>query len=302
MDEATQKAPAVSVCIPLYLKERFVGETIQSVLDQTFTDFELIILNNASTDRSAEIAESFSDPRITVLHNAETVSAPQNIRRLVPQTRAPLVKIVAADDRMHRALLEKQVAVLQDPGIALVSCRHDVVDEDGQVMYRDRSLRKPDLIGVQNRTAVVRRVVRHMGNPIGAFINMMFRRSAYDAAGGVPDVPFIATDVALCLAILQYGSFYGMDETLVDFRVADGSASAKSGGSGVDDQVRFISGLRRDNSAIVRRSDAVYGTLRTPLMRLRHQLIVSAAGPKDSAVARAATKVLSLSRGVSRSS
>ena len=62
-------SPAISVCIPLYCKEKFIGETIESVLDQTFTDFELIVVNNASTDKSGAIARSFDDPRLTVIDN-----------------------------------------------------------------------------------------------------------------------------------------------------------------------------------------------------------------------------------------
>lgn len=295
-----EKTPVVSVCIPLYMKERFIAETIQSVLDQTFTNFELIILHNASPDRSAEVAESFDDPRIRVFHNSMTVSGQENFAKLVPLTNSPLIKIVSADDLMHPTLLEKQVVVMQDPGIALVGCRQNVIDEHSEIVYRDRSLRTSDLVGRQDRATVLRRVVRHMGNPIGAHVNGMFRRSAYDAAGGIPDGPFIAGDLALWLELLRYGHFYGMDETLVDFRIVESSASATDCRSGIDDQVRFIGDLRRDNRDIVRISDAAYGTFRTPVMRLRHRLIVSAAGPKGSAKTRAATKVLSLSRGTSK--
>lgn len=298
IDTCTSDAPtpAVAVCIPLYMKERFVADTIQSVLDQTFTDFELVIVDNASTDRSGDIAESFDDTRITVVHNRETVPGPANFRKLVPLTSAPLIKIVAADDVMHPTVLERQTAVLRDPGIALTSCRHDVIDEHGGVIYRDRSLRTPDLISRQDRAAVLRRVVRHRGNPIGAFVNAMFRRTAYDAAGGIPDAPFIALDLALWLEILRHGSFYGMDETLVDFRVAAGSASADDGRAGAVDQARFIEDLRRANPDVVRASDAAYGMVRAPLARARHRLIVSAAGAPESTATRAARRVLAMSR------
>lgn len=292
-------APAVSVCIPLYMKERYVALAIQSVLDQTFTDFELVILNNASSDRSAEIAASFDDPRIKIFHNAETVPGPANFAKLVPLSRAPLVKLLSADDSLHPTVLERQVAVLQDPAIALVSCRQNMIGEHNEVIYGDRCLRTPDLIGRQSRTTVLRRVIRHVANPVGALPNVTFRRAAYDAAGGIPDAPFVLLDVAIWLNVLRFGDFYGMDETLVDFRIADGSASSGSGSAGLDAQVRYIRQLRRENAELLCRSDTTYGTLRTPLMRLRQGLIVSAAGPKDSVRTRAARKVLALSRGVS---
>lgn len=291
--------PAVSVCVPLYMKERFIAETIRSVLDQTFTDFELVILHNASPDRSAEIAESFDDPRIRIHHNAETISGPENVEKVVSLGRAPLFKVVAADDLVHPRLLEKQVAVMQDPTIAVVSCRQNMVGEHGEIMYPDRNLRSPDLVGRQDRTTVLRRVVRHTGNPLGAFMSQLVRRSAYDAAGGMPDVPWMALDLDLPLELLRFGDWYGMDETLCDFRIATGSESAVQGNTGIDEQVEYIEELRRRNRHVLRLSDTVYSNLRLPLMRMRHALIVNAAGPKDSLRTKAASRVLGLSRSAS---
>lgn len=59
--------PLVSIIMPVYNKEKYVKKSIQSILDQTFTDFELIIVNDGSTDRSLEICESFKDSRITII-------------------------------------------------------------------------------------------------------------------------------------------------------------------------------------------------------------------------------------------
>ncbi|MFP5023362.1 glycosyltransferase family 2 protein [Pseudonocardia phyllosphaerae] len=295
MSEPTN-GPVVSVCIPLYKKERFVARTVQSVLEQTFTDFELVVLHNASPDRSAEIVESFDDPRIRIFHNAETIPGPDNAKKVASLATAPLMKIVAADDMLHPTLLERQVAVLADPGVAVVSCRQNMIDENDRVMYPDRSLRSTDLVGRQDRTTVVRRVVRHTGNPVGAFCNLMFRRTDLDAIGGFPDAPWVAHDLALALGLLSRGDFVGLPETLVDFRIASGSSSADDGEEGLAEQVAYIEGLRRKNAPILRWSDALYSSLRLPLMRARHRMIVAAAGPKTDLRTRAAQRVLGLSR------
>jgi glycosyltransferase involved in cell wall biosynthesis len=298
-DTSRDRRPAVSVCIPLYMKERFIAETIQSILDQSFTDFELAILHNASPDRSAEIAASFDDPRIRIVHNHTTLPGPENVIKVISLARADLVKVVAADDIMLPSALEKQVAVMADPGIAVVSCRQNMIDEHSEIIYPDRSLRTSDLLGRQDHTAVLRRVVRHGGNPVGAYVNMLFRRSAYEAAGGMPDVPWIAQDLALAVELLHHGDFYGMEETLVGFRIASGSASADDGSASIADQVRYIEDLRRNHPDIVRMSDAACSSLRMPVMRLRHRLIIAAAGPKGSVRTMAATRVLGMSRPTS---
>ena len=83
--------PKVSVCIPVYRGEAFLAETVRSVLSQTFEDFELVLLDNASTDETPHIARSFGDPRLRIVTNVTTLSQPDNWRRAVELCRAPLV-------------------------------------------------------------------------------------------------------------------------------------------------------------------------------------------------------------------
>ena len=71
--------PSVSVCIPVYNGETYLGETIRSVLDQTYGDFELVVLDNGSTDRSGQIARSFGDRRMRIERNS-------SVMELVPTT------------------------------------------------------------------------------------------------------------------------------------------------------------------------------------------------------------------------
>jgi len=70
--------PALSVIMPVYNGERYLAEAIDSVLCQTFEDFELIVINDASTDNSAKIIESYTDPRIRSLANDENMGIPYN--------------------------------------------------------------------------------------------------------------------------------------------------------------------------------------------------------------------------------
>jgi len=294
--------PLVSVCIPLYGKEPFIGQTMQSVLDQTLTDFELVVLDNASPDRSAEIARSFDDPRVRVEQNATTVPAADNHNRVVSLSRAPLVKVLSADDLLHPTCLERQVEVMQaDTSLAMVTCRHDLVDQSGRVLARDRTLRTADLIGRQDRAAVVRRLVRHGGNPLGSINNVTFRRTAFDAAGGFSaDADFFFLDVDLWVRLLEHGDYHGIPETLASFRINSGSHSRHLGGQAIGIQRRFITALRRHNADVVRPSDRVSGALRAPLTRLRHHVLFAAAGPAGSPVSKAAVSLLGLGGDPSR--
>jgi glycosyltransferase involved in cell wall biosynthesis len=175
--------PSVSVCLPVYNGERFLAETIRSVLDQTYRDFELVVLDNASTDRSGAIARSFGDPRIRIERNRETLPQAENWNRIVELARGPLVKVVCADDLLHPRCLELQVAPMDaDPGLAVVAARRHMIDEQSRVIVPRRGLK--GLIGVHTGVEVARRVVRSGSNPIGESNNVLFRRDDFFTVGG----------------------------------------------------------------------------------------------------------------------
>ena len=296
--EDADRVPPVAICVPLYQKEPFIGAAIESALAQTFADFELIVLDNASTDRSAEVVRSFDDPRLVLVQNETTISGQQNFNKVVRLSRAPLVKVLSADDLIHPTSLERQIPIMDaDPDLAVVSSRQDVIDENGALIAPARSLRTRDLVGRQVRATVLRRTVRHGGNPVGAWSNVLFRRTAFDAARGAPeDGDFFSSDISTWLRMLEHGDFYGIPETLCSFRINSGSSSAAVGKKGIEEQRRFIAGLRQKNPHLVRRSDTVYGALRYPLTRLRQQTIFAAAGPSDSSRRQTALRVMSLGR------
>lgn len=92
-----QKAAFFSVIIPLYNKELYVSNTLTSVLDQTFTDFEVIIINDGSTDKSVNIAEEFNDPRIKFIHQENqglSVARNNGIKR----ANSEYIALIDADD------------------------------------------------------------------------------------------------------------------------------------------------------------------------------------------------------------
>jgi len=295
LHEVRHPAPAVAVCVPLYRKEQFVGETIQSVLDQTFTDFELVVLDNASPDGSADVVKSFHDPRIVLEHNPETVPAGVNFNKVVALSRAPLVKVLAADDLIHRTCLERQVEELTaHERTVMVTCRHNVIDETGRVIGQDRLLRTPDLVGVQDRTTVIRRMVRHGGNPVGNPCNVLFRRSAFEAAGGFGDDEFFTLDVSMWSRLLEHGDYLGLPETLASFRINSGSYSSTVGGDAIGIQRAFVNDLRRSNPGTIRWRDSLFAAVRAPLTQLRHHVLFAAAAPTSSPRRQAALRIMAM--------
>jgi glycosyltransferase involved in cell wall biosynthesis len=281
--------PSVSVCIPVYNGETYLGETIRSVLDQTYRDFELIVLDNGSTDRSGQIARSFGDRRMRIERNSTVLPLTENWNRLIQLCRAPLIKLVCADDLIHPRCLELQVGPMEaDPGLALVAARRHMIDEQSRIIVPRRGL--AGLVGVHSGVEVARRVVRNGANPIGEPGNVMFRRDDFAAAGGWRSDKPSVMDLDLWMRLLQYGEFLGLPETLAAFRIGNSTLSAADEGEIYRDQRALTDEL--GNSALfqVRGIDLAVGRVLAPVGRFRRRTLyaISRKAAKRAAQAPAA--------------
>jgi glycosyltransferase involved in cell wall biosynthesis len=264
--------PRVSVCIPVYNGEQFLAETIRSVLDQTHRDFELVVLDNASTDATGRIARSFGDARVRVETYPSTIPQPDNWRDAVRLCRAPLIKLLCADDLLHPRCLEYQVSPMEaDPGLALVAARRHMVDERSRVLAPRRGL--VGLTGVRSSVEVARRVVRSGANPIGEPGGVLFRREHYFAAGGWRPERRHAMDLDLWMRLLQWGEFLGLPETLAAFRIAQQSLSVEYEAGVYEHQKAIMAELAASRHLQVRRLDSTVGLMLAPTGRLRRRVL-----------------------------
>lgn len=266
------RGPEVSVCVPAYQAERYLAETLRSVFAQTFRDFELVVVDNASTDRTAEILRRFDDPRLRVVRNSTVLPLAENWNRAIEVSTAPLVKVLCADDVLHPRCLERQHAVLTgNPGIALVASRRDMINEESRPISRNRGLR--GLTGPHGSRSVIRKIVRHGGNPIGESAVALFRRAQFDMVGGFDARWFFPMDLALWIRLLEHGGFYGIRESLAAFRVTRGSLSALGDGSQYAEQRCLSAEIASSREWDVSRVDCLMGAAKAPAARLRRQAL-----------------------------
>jgi glycosyltransferase involved in cell wall biosynthesis len=135
--------PQVSIGLPVYNGEKYLAETLDSLLGQSFQAFEIVISDNASTDRTAEICWSYQarDSRIRYFRSEQNRGAAWNFNRAFELSSAPLFKWAACDDLHEPRFLERCVDALDnDPGVVLSHTEVKMIDEQGEALRYDRQL------------------------------------------------------------------------------------------------------------------------------------------------------------------
>nr|WP_281381001.1 glycosyltransferase [Nocardioides panaciterrulae] len=131
--------PRLTVGLPVYNGENFVVEALDSLLGQTFTDFELVISDNHSTDRTEEICREYAarDQRIRYLRQPRNIGCNPNHNFLLGEARTPYFKWAAHDDLYGPELLALCVAVLDEqPDVVLSHVDKAIIDEEGKVVHK----------------------------------------------------------------------------------------------------------------------------------------------------------------------
>jgi len=124
--------PKISVVMSVYNGEKHLRESIESILNQTFTDFEFIIVNDGSTDNSLEIITSYDDERIKIINNEENIGLTKSLNKAIKQARGVYIARQDADDISLSNRLELQFKFLEKhPEVALLGTGIYVIDENG---------------------------------------------------------------------------------------------------------------------------------------------------------------------------
>lgn len=200
------RTPRISVLLPVFNDERFVGRAVQSILDQTFADFELLVVNDGSTDNTAEVLTAFRDPRLRIIHQRNAgISA--GLNRMIAESCGDFLARMDSDDTCSPHRFAAQVAFLDEhPGVGLVGSACTIIDEDGSHL-RDFPVPLTD-------SAVRRAMV--WGNPM-VHSSIMMRRSIvtrvgpYDGRLGKMGIE----DYDLWLRVLTVSEIANLSEPLV---------------------------------------------------------------------------------------
>ena len=210
--------PQVSVFIPVYNGADFVGETIKHLLAQTFTDFELLVIDDGSTDNSADVAESFSDPRVRVIRK-EHSGLVATLNRGVAEAKAPLLARNDHDDLSLPQRLAREVDVLErhPEALALFSFHRKI--------GRRRTWSNEDKLTMRSGSV---RPLQPIADGCLLPSTMLARTEAVRTVGGFRAEYYPSDDWDLQLRLAQAGPTLVLEEPLVLYRFTAGSVVSRT--------------------------------------------------------------------------
>lgn len=209
--------PKLSVCIPTYNYANYLPEAVESVLNQSFTDFELLIIDDCSIDNTADIVRSYveRDCRIRFSVNPQNIGMVANWNLCLQKAEGKYIKFVFGDDFLaSREALGKMVSVLDsNSSVSLVASAREFVDTSSRELRTESRFRKNMTVpGVE----IIRRCLVKQKNLIGEPTVVMFRKR--DATRGFNGDYRQLVDMEMWFYLLEQGQFAYINEPLCAFR------------------------------------------------------------------------------------
>lgn len=209
----TGEEPLLTIAIPTFNSAHFLPDAVASIMRQGLDDFEILIVDNASEDNTAEVVRSFENPHIRYIRNASNLGSRENGNRCLANSRGRYLKFLCADDVLLDGVLRKQLNVLETrPEVALVTSGYLPTDPDLNIQGSWSAFP-----GSHSGRRVINFCLSRMTNAVGGPSNIMIRRAA--AAGVVSDASYrLLSDLKFSLQILERGAYVNIDEPGVLYR------------------------------------------------------------------------------------
>ena len=277
--------PKVSVVIASYNHERYVHRAISSVLEQTFQDFEVVVTDDGSSDRTVEEVQRISDGRVSLRVLPSNYGACVAMNESIKRAKGKYIAVLNSDDAFLPAKLEKQVRFLEaNPEVAAVFAYPDFIDENGNALREEHTYYRGIFrVGNRTREQWLRRLFIQ-GNCF-CHPSLLIRRSCYREIGLYDPTLAQLPDMEMWVRLLARYRIHILEESLLEFRISSGETNASAPRQ--DATVRLywewqqVLGkyLELDNDLIVRvfpelSSFGGQRTVRSRIARLAHRALV----------------------------
>lgn len=280
--------PRVSVVVPAYNNGDYIGATIESILSQTYRDFELVVADHASTDDTLAVVEKYADdPRLTIVSTEAGGGARRNWNRVSQLANGELIKLVCGDDLIHPRMLELQLAAFDasDERVKLVASQRDMVDARGKAFVRNRGLGRLD--GRVDGAQALRATVRSGGNIFGEPAVVMMRTEALEKAGWWQDLRYYI-DAGSYAHVLVQGDMVALRQSLASFRVSASQWSVRLMRQQASEAAEFHRIARGLAPEVITSGDVRLGDVRAEVLAVQRRLAYLALGARMKPLERSA--------------
>lgn len=217
----------VTICIPTYNSENTIRETIVSLLNQTYKNYTIKIVDNCSTDKTREIVNEINSDKIILIENDINVGGEGNFTRCMQLAEGDYTAIYHADDIYNERIIEEQVNVLENPAVAAVATHSSLINEYGEIIgerFIPPELNN-DVVNIMNREKFINLVCKY-----GNFItcpSVMARSSIYKEKIKIWNGKDYKTsaDLDVWLRITEVGSLALITKKLINYRASTNSLS-----------------------------------------------------------------------------
>lgn len=224
--------PLVSICIPSYNSSDFIKESIESVLNQSYENIEVIVTDDCSKDNTVEIVKSIKDDRIRLYVNETNKGLTGNWNESVSYAKGKYIKLLCADDNILESCIEREVEAFENNStVSIVISDSNIINPRGEVQLKIRNFKKSGLI---NGKKLAKKSILFK-NYFGAPCNTMFKKETFDKIGAFDKELKYIPDYDLWLRLAYEGDVYYIKETLSEFRVHNVSNTSQLMSNGQDD-------------------------------------------------------------------
>jgi glycosyltransferase involved in cell wall biosynthesis len=226
--------PTVTVGIPTYNRAALLKDTLESVLAQTYSNFRLVIGDNASTDETPDVVASYSDARIDYIRGERNIGMIGNFNRLIQLADTEFLMLLPDDDRLYPNYLKSVVDVLQrHQTVGLVHTAFDEIDADSRVQrYGVSALKTTRPLTVETGPHFIERSMISL--PL-CFSTATYRTCAIREAGSMIAGEELFADVPLVLRMALHWDIAYIDRPLVAFRLHDATQTRRLAEGGVSE-------------------------------------------------------------------
>ena len=264
--------PRVSVVVPSFNNASFIEATMDSILAQSFEDFELVVADHSSVDGTWELLQHYrTDPRVRLLRTEAGGGAPRNWERVTAAAGGQLLKLVCGDDIIYPDCLRMQVEAMDaNPEVVLVAAQRDLIDARGAILMSRRGL--AGLTGPVAGRVAARRTVVVGANIFGEPACVLIRRKTLQDAGGWDGRHPYVIDEATYVNVLLRGDFFGIDRSLAAFRLSSSQWSVHLAREQSHQVIGFHHRLAGAASGLLSRTDLFRGDARARGMAYSRRL------------------------------